>query len=156
MASFDKDYPHVIGSQASGSHGSAFHGSEALEEEDIRREREPRQRTLMRAVMTLPGMVAEPVMVRNVSQNGMCLASKAFLPREGEIVALDLVGTPPLEGHVRWVRGQEFGVRLSRPLDLHFIGLSNQRRNGDIAETLGGQVESRLLHKDTGPTLYAC
>ncbi|MBT0667932.1 PilZ domain-containing protein [Novosphingobium profundi] len=127
-------------------------------ENGILLDREPRQRTLMRAVMTLPGMRSEPVMVRNVSQNGMCLASKSFLPREGEIIELDLPGTANMKGHVRWVQGQEFGVRLSHPLDLAYIGVANQRRNGDMASTLGGQVESRLCRRpDTGTRpLHAC
>lgn len=119
--------------------------------------REPRQRTLMRAVMTLPGMADEPVMVRNVSERGMCLASKALMPREGEIIDLALAGTPRLEAQVRWVRGQEFGVQLARPLDLRCIGLANQRRNGDMADTLGGQVETRLRSEDVvRRPLYAC
>ncbi|MCJ2184037.1 hypothetical protein MTR62_15230 [Novosphingobium sp. 1949] len=118
--------------------------------------RAPRQRTLMRAVMTLPGMAGEPVMVRNVSERGMGLASKALVPREGEIIDLAILGSSGLEGCVRWVRGNEFGVELSRPLDLRGMGLANQRRNGDMAGTLGGQVETRLCRTKTNRPLYAC
>lgn len=120
--------------------------------------REPRHRTLMRAVMLLPGMEGEPVMVRNVSEGGMCLASKALLPCKGEVIDLELSGTMGLKGQVRWVQGHEFGVKLSEPLDLTGIGLVNQRRNGSMVGTLGGQVESRLRAYESGPQvpLHAC
>ena len=121
--------------------------------------RAPRHRTLMRAVMTLPGLDGTPVMIRNVSEQGMCLASKDLLPCCGEVIELDLAGTFGLKGEVRWVEGREFGVHLSAPLDLHGIGLANQRRNGNMAGTLGGQVENRLLrtaHQVESAPLYAC
>ncbi|WP_162528524.1 PilZ domain-containing protein [Novosphingobium sp. BW1] len=121
--------------------------------------RAPRHRTLMRAVMMLPGLDGTPVMIRNVSEQGLCLASKDVLPCCGEVIELDLAGTFGLKGEVRWVEGREFGVQLSAPLDLHRIGLANQRRNGNMAGTLGGQVETRLLRatpKAASAPLYAC
>lgn len=124
---------------------AGVHGGEAVEHEP----RAPRQRTLIRAVIRAPGIPGQDVIVRNVSERGMRLVSRGICPHVGERLSISLPDTVLVEGDVRWVMGEEFGVELTADLDLRHLGLTNQRRHAsDAGKVIHWLVDERLRRQD--------
>lgn len=112
---------------------------------DGHRPRAPRQRTLIRATMRGPGVPGHDVIVRDVSERGMRIASRGITAHVGEILAITLPDGIEVQAQVRWSRGEEFGAELAEELDLRRLGLTNQRRHarstGDVIHWL---IDERL------------
>ncbi|MCJ2186645.1 PilZ domain-containing protein [Novosphingobium beihaiensis] len=109
------------------------------------RPRPPRQRTLIRAVMRAPGLPGHDVIVRDVSERGMRIASRGITAHVGETLIISLPDGIEVEARVRWSKAGEFGAELTGDLDLRRIGLTNQRRHarsaGDVIHWL---IDERL------------
>ncbi|MFC3212991.1 PilZ domain-containing protein [Novosphingobium panipatense] len=75
-------------------------------------------RTLIKALVIRDGFEAQAVIVRNISLNGMGIASRVLRPRTGEMLRIRLPGQHELYAEVRWAGEDAFGVLLSRRLDL--------------------------------------
>ena len=134
---------------------ASIHGGEAAEHEP----RPPRQRTLIRAVIRAPGIPGQDVIVRNVSERGMRLVSRGICPHVGERLSISLPDTVLVEGDVRWVRGEEFGIELTADLDLRHLGLTNQRRYAsDAGKVIYWLVDVRLRrqNEEQRPQLRSC
>ncbi|MEJ2459891.1 MAG: PilZ domain-containing protein [Novosphingobium sp.] len=105
-----------------------------------RHPRAPRQRTLIRAVMHAPGLPGHEVIVRDVSERGMRVASRGITAHVGETLGIILPGDIEVQARVCWVKGEEFGAELFEELDLRRLGLTNQRRHarsaGDVIHWL--------------------
>jgi hypothetical protein len=102
--------------------------------------RAPRRRTLISATLLRApdevGTAATPqqdIIVRNVSERGMCLATRAAsqhaLPLADEIVCIRLPENGEYLAQVRWVEERAFGVELFSTLDIEALGAANRKRN---------------------------
>jgi len=99
--------------------------------------RAPRLRTLISATLLRDMLPAQTIIVRNVSERGMCLACKGAsgnggyqaLPLGDEIVCIRLPENVEHLAQVRWVEGHAFGVELFCTLDVEALGAANRRRN---------------------------
>lgn len=99
-------------------------------------QRQPRVRTLIRAVIGSDGQAGLDVIVRNVSPGGMCIASRTLLPDCGETLHVALPGQGDLKAVVRWVGDGEFGVQLMGGLDVGHLRKTTRRRNAGFAAAL--------------------
>lgn len=103
-------------------------------------ERAARIRTLIKALVIRDGFEAQAVIVRNISLNGMGIASRVLRPRTGEMLRIRLPGQHELDAEVRWAGEDAFGVLLSRRLDLAGVQAACRRRNSPLLDA----VEKRL------------
>ncbi|MCJ2179705.1 PilZ domain-containing protein [Novosphingobium album (ex Hu et al. 2023)] len=124
------------------------------------RPRAPRQRTLIRAVMRAPGLPGHDVIVRDVSERGMRIASRGITVHVSEIFSITLPDGVEVDAQVRWAKGEEFGAELFDTLDLRRIGLTNQRRHARSAgEVIHWLIDERLrapAPQQTAPRLRFC
>ncbi|KPH65796.1 hypothetical protein ADT71_09685 [Novosphingobium sp. ST904] len=115
------------------------------------RPRAPRMRTLIGASLLRQSpaqqtAAEQPVIVRNVSERGMCLALRGMKPQESalrhdEIVCIRMPENVEHVGQVRWVEDRAFGVELFHTLDIEALGSENQRRNAHFLEVLEQQYK---------------
>lgn len=88
--------------------------------------RETRSSRFFAATMEAPGLPPQQIAVRNVSPHG--LGARAETPPAlGAIVIINLSGVGDVEGEVRWVTGNRFGVKLDgsiEPSKFNFSGRS--------------------------------
>lgn len=89
------------------------------------RERNKRDSHILTATMRSSRIVEQSILVRNISSRGLGARTSGVLPVEGEEVHLELNGQS-LVGHVRWVRGDRFGIHLRDPLDAQTQSVANR------------------------------
>ena len=106
--------------------------------------RPARQRTLIRALLEGEAIPAQHAIVRNVSQDGLCITAMGLVPGPGDRIEVTMPAGIHLAGEVRWSEGTAFGVKLEGPLDLRQLAVANQRRNAGIADAIDMRVEQRL------------
>ncbi|PEQ11930.1 hypothetical protein B2G71_14185 [Novosphingobium sp. PC22D] len=108
------------------------------------RVREPRQRTLIRAKMSGERLHETEILVRNVSHFGICATSRGSAPERGETVTIDLPSGETYVGDVRWVDGLNFGVMLKQELNVRQLGVTTQRRNEKLSQSIDWLVDQRF------------
>lgn len=127
---------------------------------DDHRPRAPRQRTLIRAVMRAPGLPGHEVIIRNVSERGLRVASRGITAQVGETLTITLPDSIEVQAQVRWVKDGEFGAELAEQLDLRRLGLTNQRRHAQSAnDVIHWLIDERLRSPEqahTSPRLRFC
>ncbi|MBB5686842.1 PilZ domain-containing protein [Sphingobium boeckii] len=75
--------------------------------------------------MEMPGLPPQQIAVRNVSPHG--LGARAEVPPPlGMIVKINLSGVGDVEGEVRWVTGNRFGVKLDGSIDTSKFNFSGR------------------------------
>jgi diguanylate cyclase (GGDEF)-like protein len=99
--------------------------SRTLEAEGFIYTREPRQRTLRRALVGLDGQVVE-VRLRNISAMG-ALVECAHPATPGRSVTMDIVGVGPVSGTIRWSQRNRFGIRFKEEFELARLSSQNDR-----------------------------
>ena len=117
-----------------------------------------RQRVLIRAAMHAAGLPAQDVIVRNVSERGMCISTRGEMPRVKETVRLSLPCGLARAGTVRWIEGSTFGVELDEAIDLAFLGLSTQRRHAGLGRDLSWRLQGHFqsMQPEHRPLLRRC
>lgn len=116
------------------------------------RTRAPRQRTLIRAVLGGMDMPDQDVIIRNISEYGMGIASRGFAPDRGETVTITLPSGIALKAQVRWVNDKAFGVQLFEELDVRQLGLSTQRRHTrPTGSAIDWRMEDRYRQEEPQP-----
>ena len=105
--------------------------------------RHERNARLLRATLRKADGTIVPVMVRNLSERGLGLTCKDMPPLQGEVVTIALPGSSEMQGLVRWVRGDSFGMELSGPVDTTNIATAMQRELARAQEASGWEVQSR-------------
>lgn len=69
------------------------------------------------------------VMVRNVSRSGLGARASGWTPVTGETVHIDLGSSGEVEGVVRWVKGNLFGVALAQSIEPGNFDFSGKGRS---------------------------
>jgi hypothetical protein len=80
------------------------------------RARDKRQGRIFVATMRCAYSVNQSIIVRNLSPQGLGARAKIQCPGRGEIVAITLPMMPERYARVKWIRGDQFGVRFVEPL----------------------------------------
>lgn len=123
--------------------------------------RAPRRRTLISATLLRAPAEAsgtacpqQDIIVRNISEHGMCLASRAAsqrgLPVADEIVCIRLPGNGEYLAQVRWVEERAFGVELFGTLDIEALGAANRKRNDRFLRLLDTPVPEPVFAGSEG------
>lgn len=107
--------------------------------------REDRRSHLVRGTMRLADQTVLPIVVRNISARGLGVNCKDKPPARGQAVVITLPGSPDLDGVVRWVRGSDFGVRLSDAVDIEQLAAAIRREMARLKEEATWKVAS--LHR---------
>jgi hypothetical protein len=76
------------------------------------------------------------IRIRNISRNGIGARSRTAMPEIGERLFVTINEIGEIEGTVRWVRGDQFGVLLDSELDAALFDRSADER--DIAPATPG------------------
>jgi hypothetical protein len=122
--------------------------------------RAPRRRTLISAtLLRAPDDVGtafpqQDIIVRNISERGMRLASRAAsqraLPLADEIVCIRLPENREYLAQVRWVEERAFGVELFGTLDIEALGAANRKRNDQFLGLLETPVRDSTFAGSEG------
>lgn len=123
--------------------------------------RAPRRRTLISAtLLRAPDEGAraacpqQDIIVRNISERGMCLAARAAsqraLPLADEIVCIRLPENGEYLAQVRWVEERAFGVELFGTLDIEALGAANRKRNDRFLRLLDTPVPEPVFAGSEG------
>lgn len=128
---------------------------EAMARHALYPDRPARQRTLIRALLEGGTIPAQHAIVRNVSEEGLCITAMGMAPRRGDRVRITLPGAILLDGDICWSEGTACGVKLTSALDIRQLAIATQRRNAGIAGAIDWRVgESlRLPRPESDPRL---
>jgi hypothetical protein len=85
------------------------------------RARDERQGRIFVAKMRCAYSANQSIIVRNLSPSGLGARAKIQCPGRGEIVAITLPTMVERYATVKWVRGDQFGVRFVDPLSLEIF-----------------------------------
>jgi len=89
--------------------------------------REPRQRLMRRALVSLDGETVE-VRLRNISAMGALVeCAEAVTP--GTALTVDIVGVGPVTGSIRWASRNHFGIRFDQQFDLARLAPRQEKGN---------------------------
>jgi hypothetical protein len=83
--------------------------------------RSPRRSQLIRASIVDSAHRTCPIVIRNVSKNGIGGIAPGNLLQKGEGVVVQFREDKAMEGTVAWVDGDRFGVQMRFELDLEFL-----------------------------------
>ena len=79
--------------------------------------REIRQRRLMLARVSGPGIADQEIVIRNISKRGLGAATQGVKPMMGDRLSVSLQDGQKIDGIVRWQDGPCFGLGLVVELD---------------------------------------
>ncbi|WP_260926946.1 PilZ domain-containing protein [Novosphingobium sp. 9] len=119
-------------------------------EDSERRTPEPRQRTLIKALLSGRDLPEQEVIIRNVSAHGMCIAPQVAMPSAGEEVSLRLPSSLRIRGAVCWSDGKTFGVELERELDIKDLMRADPRARPRIVDAIDMLVDRHFEHREGG------
>ncbi|MEK6637444.1 MAG: PilZ domain-containing protein [Pseudomonadota bacterium] len=106
-------------------------------------QRELRSGRLFASTMRIPGLGEQTVAVRNLSPRGAGLRAR-IPPPVGILIMIKLGHYGEVEGRVRWVDGQLFGVALADPIDPDSFNFAAKKWD-NLAESIGNcQVADRF------------
>ncbi|WP_205481500.1 EAL domain-containing protein [Sphingomonas arenae] len=89
--------------------------------------REPRQRLMRRAIISLDGIVTE-VRLRNISASGALVECPRSATPDQKLT-IDVVGVGPVTGTVRWAQRGKFGVHFDQTFDLSRLAPKKVKSN---------------------------
>lgn len=87
--------------------------------------REVRSSRFFAATLKVPDRPEQQIAVRNVSPHGLGARAETP-PAMGAIVIVNLAGVGDVEGEVRWVTGNRFGVKLDGSIDTSKFNFSGR------------------------------
>lgn len=88
-------------------------------------EREERTGKMFLARLHACGIQGQEIIIRNISVHGIGARSKGAMPQQDETVRIEMEVYGTVEGVVRWIKGNLFGVQLTSELNpelLNFAG----------------------------------
>lgn len=98
--------------------------------------RDDRQARISTARMRCAYSANQSIIVRNFSPQGLGARAQIQCPGRGEIVAITLPMLPERYAKVKWVRGDQFGVRFTEPLSPELFQMIKGRMgSGDAPST---------------------
>lgn len=118
---------YIFGRPAALEEALALATGGALEINSFLHVREPRQRMMRRALVTLDGEEVE-VRLRNISAMGALVeCNRPTTP--GSLITMNILGAGTISGTIRWSQRDRFGVRFDKQFDLERLSA----RGGPIA-----------------------
>ena len=102
---------------------------------DSLKTREERSRKLINVQITTESGVKFSANVTNISKYGMG-AKSAGTVRESEQVQVFKDGFGCVQGEVRWVDGQNFGLKFHEPIDIDRFNFSHQNGKGHFVRKI--------------------
>lgn len=93
--------------------------------------RELRQRRLFKVEIVTDDGCRFDAIVRNISTFGLCMKATRK-PNLGQSISIRKAGFEPVNGSVRWVDEEEFGVQLDEALSIEKFDFSDQNIEGQI------------------------
>jgi hypothetical protein len=103
--------------------------STTVEAEGYQFSREPRQRTMRRAMAHLNGKTCE-IRLRNISSRGALVESSQPVTQDMPIT-VDIVGVGPVIGTVRWTSKGKFGLQFADEFDMARLAAKKERAAQD-------------------------
>lgn len=99
--------------------------------------REPRQRLMRRAIVSIDGEVTE-IRLRNISAMGALVeCSKPISP--GVELTIDIIGVGPVTGTVRWAGQGRFGVQFARAFEMaRLVPVQTSKETSQLVRTWYG------------------
>ncbi len=105
----------------------------------------PRQRRLVRALVTDSFGTKYDIVIRNVSEKGLGATMQGVPPLRGTTVTVIIPQGMTMDGTVRWVDGSAFGVEFDSPIELQTLADVIQRKHETANRE--GHWEVRNLHQ---------
>jgi hypothetical protein len=107
--------------------------------------REERRARLVRGTLRCANGDVIAILVRNLSDRGLGMTCKARPPKRGDSVIITLPGLQDLDGTVRWVRDNAFGVELNGAVDNDDIATAIRTEIARVKEA--GEWKVSSLHR---------
>lgn len=111
--------------------------------------RDERRARLVRATLRMASGTVIPVVVRNLSEQGLGVTCKSAPPSVGEVVHITLPGSRQMQGVVRWRRATALGIELTGSVDANSITEAIQQEIARAQVATDWKVSS--LHRTTTP-----
>ena len=117
---------YIFGKPSPAETARALANSATLEAAGFACVREPRHRLMRRALAAIGGETVE-IKLRNISSMG-ALAECDLALAPGTEMTLDIVGTGPVRGIVRWAQAGKFGLKFDHQFDLGRLAPKKEKR----------------------------
>jgi predicted signal transduction protein with EAL and GGDEF domain len=117
---------YIFGKPSAAETARELANSTTLEAEGFACEREPRYRLMRRALAAVSGETIE-LRLRNISSMGALVECDVPVS-PGTELTLDIVGTGPVRGTVRWAQAGRFGMRFESQFDLGRLAPKKEKR----------------------------
>ena len=118
---------YIFGRPAPADEARKLANSVTVEADGYQCIREPRQRLMRRAIAQIDGEVTE-IRLRNISSMGALVeCPKPVLP--GTVITIDIVGSGPVLGTVRWAQSGKFGVQFSDGFNMSRLAPKKDRQS---------------------------
>ncbi|WP_169793737.1 PilZ domain-containing protein [Novosphingobium fuchskuhlense] len=96
-------------------------------------QRDVRERRLLRGHMQTERLPLFDILIRNISEHGLCASCRDLPPVPGEMAEIQLPDNRTVTATVRWVNEQVFGVAFDTPISLALM-LQTLQRLRELAE----------------------
>ena len=107
---------YIFGKPCDVEHATAMVKRAAVTPDGHQNTREPRHRLMRRGIASVEGQPVE-IRLRNISAMGALVECPVPI-RPGAELTIDIIGTGPVIGKVRWSQAGRFGVQFENPFDL--------------------------------------
>ena len=89
-------------------------------------EREERTGKMFLARLHSCDLAGQDIIIRNISAHGLGARSKGAIPHPNDAVRIEMEAYGSVEGVVRWVKGNLFGVELTSALNPELLNFSGK------------------------------